>query len=177
MQTVPISNYLYGSDTLSTFETSKVCRNPIITNFNLLPIPEDIMYAHEKLKGSRKVNPVLRSHNCDCPSVCVRNLVRVYIKTDKAKYGRCITTGPVPSIDLASGSLTVSGSNGHIITNTFQDTTHGIIDDQFAKVVLECIDCIDDQIDDLFGYGISILLLRTLTFKILHQLMMQILLV
>ncbi len=149
MQAVTISNDLYGSDTVSSFEMAKGFTKPISEFNEPIPIPEELISAHEELKAKRKLNLILRSHNFKLPPIKIGDMVQIYAKDGNAKYGKWLSARPVISIDTQAGSVTVPGSSGKTITAAFEDTRHAIIDDNLASIISESIDKIDDSIDDL----------------------------
>ena len=151
MQAVSISNDLYGSDTLSSFEMTKGFTKPLSSNNQPIPVPEDVIAAHETLKAKRKLNLILRSHKFETPHISVGDQVQIFVKNDQGKFGKWLSARPVIKIDVNAGSVTVPGSKGHTITAAFEDTRHAIIDDDLAELVQTAIDDIDSQLDEIIS--------------------------
>lgn len=101
------------------------------------------------MKAKRKLNLILRSHKHDTANINIGDLVEVYIKPDKAKTGKWLSSRPVLTVHIPSGSLTVTGSNGRTITAVFEDKRHAIIEDDLASIIAESIDKIDSSLDEM----------------------------
>lgn len=140
MQAVSISNDLYGSDTVSSYEMTKGFTKQLKSNTQPIPVPDGIITAQETLKAKRKLILILRSHKFDVPSISVGDLVEVFVKKTNEKRGKWLNARPVTSVDISDGSVTVPGSKGHTITAAFEDTHHAIERDHLAELIKTAID-------------------------------------
>ena len=80
IQSIRVSNDLYGNDTVSAFELAKGFSRPVDGKSSVHPIPTEIVEAQIDLKGRRKLNKILRSHTSIYETVHAGDLVQVYLK-------------------------------------------------------------------------------------------------
>ena len=148
VQAVPISNDLYGSDILSSFEMAKGFTKPVVSDAQARPLHPDLMNAQLQLEAKRKFTRILRSKAIDNTPVAIGDLIEVFVRHGKNKKGKWLSPRCVLSIDPRSGSLTVPGSSGRTITAAFEDVRAAMNTDSFATIVQESIDTLEREISD-----------------------------
>lgn len=87
IQAVRISNDLFGSDILSSFEMTKGYCKPILPGASPIPFVQEIFDAQLQLDAKRKLTRILRSRSLQKSQVKVGDLVEVFVKTGKEKRG------------------------------------------------------------------------------------------
>lgn len=147
LQSVRVSNDMYGNDVISSFELCRGFSKPVLPMSSPVEIPDDIRNAHDELIAKRKLNLILRSKSSTKPELSVGDNVQIYVKNQPHKRGRWLSHRPVLSIDLDAETVTVPGSHGHTIKAAFEDTRIVNIDDDLVKSIIESIDEIDDRIE------------------------------
>lgn len=105
MQAVTISNdfKLYGSDHFPSYDMTKGFNKPLTYSNHPIPIPDEIIAAHETLKAKRKLNIILRYLNFNVPSISVEYLVQVLAKNSNEKRGKWLSARSATSIDISVG--------------------------------------------------------------------------
>lgn len=144
---VRISNELYGSDTMSSFELAKGYTKPIDDSFFPQGVSEDIVAAHEELVAKRKLTLLLRSKATQNPLIKSGDLVQVYYKDRSERRGKWSSPRTVLSFDPVSGIVSIPGSNGSPIHAAVEDVRHAVTEDELAVHVTESIDQINSEID------------------------------
>lgn len=135
-----ITNDLYGSDTMSSFELAKGFTRPALPGTPPIPIPEEIRAAHENLQAKRKLTLILRSKATTDNVVKAGDLVQVYLKNQKEKRGKWTDPRPVLSFDKISHSVTVPGKNGRTVNAAVEDVRLAVADNALARMIQESID-------------------------------------
>jgi len=145
-QALRISNDLYGNDTMSATELAKGYTRPIGNGNAPKIVPDDIQAAHDQLMAKRKLNVILRSKATSDIGVTPGDLVQIYIKKQHEKRGKWSSPKPVLSFDTKSQTITVPGSNGRKIRSAIEDVRHATGENDFARIVQESIDQLDDLV-------------------------------
>lgn len=144
---IRISNDLYGSDVLSSFELAKGFTKPLDEKDGLNVISNDLIDAHDTIKAKRKLNLILRSNALTEPQVGVGDLVEVFIKRQHEKRGKWSPPRVVLSYDPSSRTITVPGSHGKTISSAIEDTRFAIQDNPLAIQIQQSIDQIDAELE------------------------------
>lgn len=97
---IRISNHLYGSAVLSTYELANGFTRPFIGSPQKLP--PDIMAVRETLWSKRRLTCMLRSKNCEDLYLQAGDQVELYVKRDHDKRGKWSLPRTVLSIGKAS---------------------------------------------------------------------------
>ena len=142
-QLIRISNDLYGNGVCSSHELAKGFTRPAESGNLPKTVTEDVFKARETIMAKRKLNLILRSKSIQEPPVKVGDLVRVCIKLQHEKRGKCTSAKPVLSYDKASGILTVPGKNGKKIKAAVEDVRFSIVHDELAVNYQDAIDTLD----------------------------------
>ena len=145
---VRISNEMYGTDTLSSFEIAKGYTKPVDNTILPQSTPQELLDAHHELKAKRKLTLMLRSQVSKDICVNAGDLVQVYIQKDKEKKGKWSSPRTVLKIDKDSGIVTVPGSTGRPSSFAVEDVRLAVIDDDFAKHISETNDQLSDILED-----------------------------
>lgn len=151
---VSISNDLYGSEICSAFELAKGFTKPL-TEDGLTELPEDLREAHVNLQAKRKLTLILRSKATIDQQLSAGDSVNVYKKNQMQKRGKWLSSLPILSIDLVSGSICVPGANGRTITAAIEDVRPEIHHDTFAEAVQDGLDDLDSDLSEMFLTSVS----------------------
>lgn len=113
-QAVTVSNDLYGSDTVSSFEIAKGFTKPIDSTSSRSLVCLDIVDAHEQIISKRRLNMIIRSNTVSPPAVKPGDMVQVFYKLDNQKRGKCLSPRNVQIQGLSlSQVLTVGQLRQH----------------------------------------------------------------
>lgn len=144
---VRISNDMYGSDTLSAFEMCRGITKPIAKFISPVAIPQNLIESHQKIIAKRKLNMILRSKAIDTKMpVKIGDSVQVFVRNAANNRGKWLSPRPIVEIDRRSETVTVPGSHGHKIIASFEDIRTVPCDDEFARLVSESLDELDDEV-------------------------------
>ena len=146
MQAVRISNDLYGSDILLSFEMAKGFTKLVSKSATVHLIDPDLVKAQLQLEAKQNLTRILRSQAISEVQVAAGDLVEIFVKHYKEKKGNWLTPRYVLSIDYASGSLTVPGAKGQTMIAEYEDVRIALNDDSFTSIVQESIDTLEREI-------------------------------
>lgn len=148
LHAVRISNDLYGSDTLSSFEIAKGYTKPINPDETPQKITEELVRARDILSAKRKLTLIMRTKATADPILHAGDLVQIFVKKGHEKRGRWLSPRVVLSVDTNAGTVSVPGSNGHKVVAAVEDTRPAIVEDDFAASIVESIDQLDESIHE-----------------------------
>ena len=146
---IRISNDLYGSDVLSSFETAKGFTKPCDDKNGINVISKDLINAHDTIKAKRKLNLILRSNSRTESQVGVGDMFEIYIKRQHEKRGKWSSPRVVLSYDPSSRTITVPGAHEKTISSAIEDTRFAIQDDPFAIQIQQSIDQLDTDLENV----------------------------
>ena len=144
---ISISNDLYGSDTVSSFELCRGFTKPL-EHGHPIPVPLDIQEAHKTLQARRKLNLILRHNAVSESPIKVGDSVEIYVPGSHGKKGKWLSPRPVISYDLKSRTVTVPGQRNKLLTAAVEDVRVVIETDDLSQLVSEAIDKLDQSIED-----------------------------
>ena len=152
LQSIRISNDLYGNDIASATELAKLYTRPAGTG-HPVHVPADLLEAHNTLIAKRKLNAILRAKTTLDKMIKPGDLIQVYIKQAHEKRGKWSTPKPVLKYDRDSQIVTVAGAKGKSINAGIEDVRHAIpysidIVAQVQKAIDECTESIAEFLDE-----------------------------
>ena len=147
VQALRISNDLYGSDVMSAQELAKGYTRPLAADKFPVPIPDEILAAHEQLLSKRKLTLILRSKSVIDNPVNVADLFQVYIKLQHEKRGHWSASKPILAYDPSSRTVTVPGANGKRMKAAIEDIRPSLPENELALAIQDSIDALDSSLD------------------------------
>lgn len=152
---VRISNEMYGSDTMSSFELAKCYSKPVDSSCLPKVTPKELIDARDCLLAKRKLTLMLRSQATRAPVINPGDLVDVFVKKTHEKRGRWLSLRTVLSVDNSSSIVSVPGLSGHSLSIALEDVRHSIVDDEFAEHVRQSNDQLQSAIDEAIDFPMS----------------------
>lgn len=149
IQAVRISNDLYGTDVISSFEMAKGLHRPVIGDAEVKSVPHEIVEAHVDIKARRKLNRILRSHSHEYGPFKICDMVQVYVKADNTKRGSWSSARIILSINYDASSVVVPGRAGRRMSAAFKDVRAVPADNPLSTLVQYAIDELDALIDKI----------------------------
>lgn len=134
-----ISNDLYVNDIASSQELAKGYTRPI-SNTLPVPVPHEILEAHNELIAKRKLNKILRSKAITDKRIKECDFVQLYIKKGLEKRGTWTPAKPVLKYDSHSGTVTVAGEHGKRVEAAIEDVCHSTIANSLSHEIQSAID-------------------------------------
>ena len=157
-QAFRISNDLYGSDTVSAYEMAKGYTRPVLSAASPVPLPKELVDAHDALIARRRLTKILKSKSVSDAMFAVGDLVEVFIKKGKEKRGKWSTSKSILTYDHPSRTVTVAGKNGRVISAAIEDVRPAITENEFSLGLQEAMNELDDIITDTIQHQESCLL-------------------
>lgn len=148
LQAVRISNDLYGSDILSSFEMAKGFSRAIFDG-TVTTIPSDLVDAKLQLDARGKLTRIIRSKSVSNDIVSVGDLVEVFVKSGHEKCGRWFAPRAILNIDRDAGMVTVAGDYGRIRKASYEDIRPALTEDSLAVMIQESIDILDREMAEM----------------------------
>lgn len=100
----------------------------------------------------------MRSKATLAPIIESADLGQVFVQNGHEKRGKWISPRIFQEADSSSGTVTLPGSNGHIIIVSIEDTRVAIVYDELALHIMESIDKLDaNKADTVIKYTKTII--------------------
>lgn len=156
-----ISNDLYGSDTMSSFEMARGFTKPVLFVVPPKVIDHDLLKSHDELVARCKLNCILLSNFNFTKNSYIVDLIQDYLKHNTKKRGKLSSPKQILSINHYSGLFTVPGRSRRTMNVAYEDvhsafpvsdltyTTQCAIY-EVDSAICEVIDQIDDGDSDVF---------------------------
>lgn len=148
IQSVTVSNDLYGNDTASSFELAKGFTKPVSHDSDLQLITPEVEQAHQRLVARRKLNVILRSNTYDTLSLVPGDLVQIYLKKFAGKRGHWTSPRQVLTVNKDGGFVVVPGRAGKEVKAAFEDVRIAPQLDDLEELIQAAVDVVDETLDD-----------------------------
>lgn len=154
LHAVRVSNDIYGSDLIGTFEAAKGYTRPFCPTEPPVTVDADLLEAHQNLLVSPKLTGIMSSPSVSPADFRTGDLDQVFYKRGRQKRGRWLSPRQVIKSDHDSGMFTVSGAGGHTISVAFKYARPAYVSSDIADMLQQSIDALDEYLDELLSSDI-----------------------
>lgn len=122
---IHISYDLYGIDVTSAHELAKGYTRSVY-EILLYSLPESVRKDHDELVAVWKLNKILRTKATIKKNLIIGDLVQVYCKRAREKYGKWSDSQPVAAVNCEARMVSVPGSIGKNLKAAYKHIRHVI---------------------------------------------------
>lgn len=148
LQSISISNGLYGNEVTSSFEMTKVCTKPLERN-NMKTVPDDAIEAHNKLQARRKLRLILKSRATIQDHIVVGDIIEVYNKTGMNKRGVWSTPKILWGNNYDARTFMVPRKQEKRAVVAAEYCRLAVPEESFASMIKIAMDRLDEGIENL----------------------------
>lgn len=145
IKAVAISNDLYGSSVLSSFELAKGYSKPL--NGNLKQVSDEVVKAYQDIQARRKLSRILKSKSNEEPTLKVGDMIEIFQHGKNNKRGQWSAPKKIIKIDHDGRNVQVPGRTGNTVCAAFEDVRLAIMHNDFAKLISDALDILDNEIE------------------------------
>ena len=145
VKAVSISNDLYGSSIMSSFELAKGYSKPI--GDHPVQISDDIVKAYEDIQARRKLARIIKSKGNVEKEFTVGDMIEIFVHGKNNKRGEWSNAKKIIKIDKEGRAVYVPGMNGKTVIAAFEDVRLAINGNDFSSIICDIIDEIDDELE------------------------------